>query len=156
MGTILDMLSRGVEQLVGRAHGPLNFRLVIMPTMVMLLGIRAGLADARAGQPAFLWSAITDPSDRARLLRSAVKDIGRVFVFAVVLDTIYQLYVLRMLYPLQVLIVAVAFAVLPYVLVRGPACRIARRLLHVPVPPPEPPAPPDAAPRTRERNEKRS
>jgi hypothetical protein len=131
--TIVEMLTRGVEQLGGRASGPLNFRLVVMPTVVTLLGIRAGLRDARAGRRAFLW--LTDPVERQALLRSATKDVGRVFIVAVVLDTIYQLYVLRAFYPPQVIIVAVVCAVVPYVLSRALVNRLARGSR------PHPPAP---------------
>ena len=60
--------------------------------------------------------------------RSELKDIGRVFVVALVLDTTYQLVVLRWFYPVQLLIVAVACAVVPYALVRGPVTRLARAL----------------------------
>jgi hypothetical protein len=126
MDVVYDMVSRGVEQLLGRAGGPLHFRLVMMPTVVSVLAVRAGLRDARDGNPAFVWALLTKVAERGRLLRSVVKDIGRVFVMALVLDTTYQLLVLRWLYPLQLLIVAVACAVTPYVLIRGPVTRIAR------------------------------
>ena len=69
---------------------------------------------------------LTDPADRPRLFRSALKDVGKVFIVAIVLDTTYQLMVLRWLYPVQVLVVAVACAVVPYILLRGPVNRIAR------------------------------
>ena len=128
MDSLWGHLVRAVEQLIARADGPLHFRLMVMPTVVTIVAIRAGLRDARQGQSAFLWTLLTNPADRPRLLRSAVKDIGRILVMAVVLDTTYQLWVFRWLYPLQVLIVAVACAVVPYVLIRGPVTRIARRL----------------------------
>jgi hypothetical protein len=128
MDFILEQLNRGVAQLLGRAGGPLHLRLVMMPTVVTILAVRAGLRDARSGQPAFLWAVLTDSADRRRLIRSAVEDIGRVFAFAVVLDTTYQLFILRWLYPVQLLIVAVACAVVPYVLIRGPVGRLARVL----------------------------
>jgi hypothetical protein len=50
MDAVLESLTRGVEQLLGRASGPLQFRLVVMPTVVTLLAIRAGLRDARDGK----------------------------------------------------------------------------------------------------------
>jgi hypothetical protein len=128
MDIILDEVSRAVGQLLGRAGGPLHFRLVMMPTMVTILAIRAGLRDARTGQPAFLWAVLTNPVERRQLLRSAIKDIGRIFVFALVLDATYQLVVLQWLYPVQLLIVAVTCAIVPYVLVRGPVGRLTRRL----------------------------
>jgi len=128
MDTILEMLSRGVEQLLGRASGPLHFRLFMMPTVVTILAVRAGLRDAREGQPAFLWAILRNPAERRRLSRSMLKDIGRVFIVALVLDTTYQLIILRSFYPVQLLIVAVACAIVPYVLIRGPVTRLTRIL----------------------------
>jgi len=122
------MLSRGVEQLLGRASGPLHLRLVIMPTVVTTLAIRAGLRDARTGEPAFLWGIISDPSRRRQRIHAAWKDITRIFIVALVLDTVYQVTVLRAFYVVQALIVAVACAIVPYVLFRGPAARLARVL----------------------------
>jgi hypothetical protein len=126
MDTMLAMLDRGVNALLGRASGPLNFRLVVMPTVVSILAIRAGLRDAREGRPVFLWAFITDASERPRLLRSALKDVGRIFIVALVLDTTYQLLVLRWVYPGQLLIVAVACAIVPYIVIRGPTTRLLR------------------------------
>ena len=128
METIHEVLSRGVEQLLGRAGGPLHFRLLFMPLVVTFLAVRAGLRDAREGQPAFLWALLTAPAERRRLLRSAARDVGRVFLMAVVLDTTYQLVVLRAFYPVQLLIVAVACALVPYVVIRGPVTRLTRGL----------------------------
>ena len=60
----------------------------------------------------------------------AIKDIGKVFLVAIVLDTTYQLWVLKSFHIGQLLIVAVVCAIVPYVLVRGPITRLARRLHH--------------------------
>ena len=130
MDTILHMLSHGFEQLLGRFSGPLNFRLFVMPTVVTILAIRADLRDAREGRPAPLGAFITNPIERRRLFRLAVKDVGRIFIVALVLDTTYQLWVLRSFHIGQLFIVAVVCAVVPYVLVRGPITRLARRLFH--------------------------
>jgi hypothetical protein len=127
METLLDALLLAVDQLLGRASGPLHFRLVMMPSVVTALAIRAGLRDARDGNPAFLWALLANPTERPRVVRSALKDIGRVFVVAIVLDTTYQLAILHWFYPIQLLIVAVACAVVPYVVVRGPVTRLTRR-----------------------------
>jgi hypothetical protein len=135
MDTIFDMLSRGVEQLLGRSGGPLHFRLFMMPTVVTILAIRAHRNDVREGRPTPLGAFFTDPAERRRLLRIALRDIGRVFVIAVVLDTIYQLLVFRWIYPVQLLIMAVGCAVVPYVLVRGPIIRLMRMLFRRQAPP---------------------
>jgi hypothetical protein len=128
MDTFLQMLSLFFEEMIGRASGPLNFRLVVMPTVAAFLGFRAGLRDARDGEPTFLWGIFTMPTGRAAALRSARKDIGRVFIMALIMDTTYQLIALRTLQVFQVLVVAVVCAIVPYVLVRGPVAFVARRL----------------------------
>ncbi len=128
MESLLQLVNRGVEQLLGRVGGPLHFRLLIMPLVVTTLAARAGLKDAREGQPAFLWAILTHPAERRQLLRSAVRDVGRIFIVAVLLDTTYQLLVLRAFYPGQLLIVAIGCAVVPYVVIRGPVRRLSRRL----------------------------
>ena len=125
MDGILEILNRGVEQLLGRTIGPLQFRLVVMPTVVTLLAIRAGLRDAREGQSAFLWGILSHPAERRQRILAAWKDITRIFIVALVLDTVYQLIVFKAFYVVQALIVAVACAIVPYVLFRGPATRLA-------------------------------
>jgi hypothetical protein len=128
MDAILEMLFRRGEHLLGRVGGPLSFRLMIMPTVVTLLALRADRRDAREGRRAFLGAFITDPTERRRLFRMAVKDVGRIFIVAIVLDITYQLMVLRWVYPGEALVVAVVCAVVPYVLVRGPIIWLVRRL----------------------------
>jgi len=125
---IVEMVQRAVEQLLGRAGGPLHFRLVIQPIVATVIAVRAGLKDAREGQPAFFWTVLTNPAERQILLRSGWKDIGKIFVVALVLDTVYQVFVLRAFYVVQALIVAAVLAIVPYILVRGPVTRLARRL----------------------------
>jgi hypothetical protein len=42
------------------------------------------------------------------------------------MDTVYQLIVLKAFYPAEAVIVALALAFVPYLLLRGPVARIAR------------------------------
>jgi hypothetical protein len=128
MDTILDALTRIYHNILGRPTGPLNFRLVVMPAVVTILAVRAHLKDVREGRSTVLWAFIKDPVERRRLFRSGLKDFGRVFVVAVVLDTTYQLLVFRWVYPGEVLFIAVMCAVVPYFLVRGPITRVVSML----------------------------
>lgn len=121
----MDELSRMWEQLTGRVSGPMWFRLILQPLVASILGIRAGLRDARAGKAAFFWSALTDPTARPDLVRHGWKDIWKVFLVAVILDLIYQVIALPGLYPLQKVIVAIVLAIVPYVVARGLTNRIA-------------------------------
>jgi hypothetical protein len=130
MDTIWNAVAIGLDQLLGRLSGPLNFRLFVMPTVVSVLALRAAWKDLRDGRPAFLGLLIKDPVERSRLFGSALKDIGRIAIVAVVLDIVYQIMVFRWVYPGQVLIVAFVCAVVPYVLFRGPVYLVAHHLLR--------------------------
>jgi hypothetical protein len=121
-----DFLIRVWDGLIGRIGGPMTFRLILQPLMAGILAFRAGLKDARSGRPPFLWTVLTDPTQRMRLIREGWKSIARVFLLAIVMDVIYQWIVQRWIYPGETLIVAVMLAVVPYVVLRGPVTRIAR------------------------------
>jgi len=120
-----DMLARVWDSLLGRVGGPMTFRIILQPTMAVLLAVRAGLKDAREGRPPYLWTILTDPQQRASLLREGWKAVARVFVLAIVMDIIYQFIVQRWVYPGEVLIVAILLAIFPYVVVRGLVTRLA-------------------------------
>ena len=124
MDAILDFLAERFRQIFARAGGPLNFRLVVMPTVVSILAIRAHLRDVREGKPVFFGAFVTSPTERRRLVRSGLKDFGKVFVVACVLDTVYQLIALKGFYPGEMVFVAVMCAIVPYFLVRGPLTRL--------------------------------
>lgn len=119
-----DVFSRLWHNLADRITGPMSFRLIMQPLMAAGFAIRSGIKDARAGRRAFLWSIIIEPDQRSTLLRSAWKDVGRIFILAVVLDAVYQVTQLHALYLLELLIVAPTLAFVPYVLVRGPVTRL--------------------------------
>ena len=122
-----EILTRVWGNLIGRMHGPLTFRLIIQPIVAATLAIRAGLKDAREGSPPYFWAIFTDPVQRRNLLREGWKAVAKVFVVAVIIDFIYQIIVFRWFYPGEALIVGAILALLPYLLIRGPVNRIARR-----------------------------
>ena len=105
----------------------MTFRLILQPAVAVLLAIRAGLHDAREGQPPFLWAVFSNPGRRHELLRQARDDVRNLFIVAVVLDAIYQVIVHSGIYPLELLLTATILALVPYAIVRGPVTRLARR-----------------------------
>jgi hypothetical protein len=129
MDTILEFLSQRGDRLIARLSGPLNFRLFIMPLVATILAIRAHMRDVREGRPTILFVFIRNPAEWRQLMRSALlKDYGKVFIMACLLDTTYQILFLHAFYPGEVLIVAVMCAIVPYLLVRGWILRGARLL----------------------------
>jgi hypothetical protein len=90
-----EILKRVWDNLIGRASGPMNFRLILQPSVAIVIAIRAGLNDAREGRPAFFWAALWNRLSRPEMLRQARKDVGKVFIIAAVLDSVNQLIVHR-------------------------------------------------------------
>jgi len=124
-----ELFTRVSENLLARVSGPLQFRLVLQPAMAMFFAVRAGLHDAAEKRPAYFWAIFSDKAQRKILLKEGWKAIGKVFVIAMIVDSVYQFIVLRWLYPGEALIVAIILAMVPYLLVRGPVNRLAR-LIH--------------------------
>lgn len=123
----MDHLASNIwEGIVARVTGPMKFRLVLQPVMAIVLAIRGGLKDAREGNPPYFWGLFTDPRERERMLKDGWKSISRVFILGVVMDVIYQIIETRFVHPVDALLVAFVLAIVPYVIVRGPANRLAR------------------------------
>ncbi len=127
MSEIQEILARFWDQLIAQPSGPLAFRLILQPLMATILAILDGMKDARVGRPPFLRTILNDPSQRGAYLREGLKRVSRVIVFAFVMDAIYQVIVLHRFYLGEALVTVFVLAVLPYLLIRGPVDRIARR-----------------------------
>lgn len=121
-----DIFGRIWENLGSRIYGPLSFRFILQPLMAAIFAIRDGVGDARTGRPAYLWSLCIDRRNRAERIRNGWKAVSRVFVLGALVDIIFQVIVFRWIYPGEVLMVATALAIVPYVLLRGPAKRVAQ------------------------------
>jgi len=122
-----DMWTRLVHDLIERVSGPMKFRLILQPLMASIFAIRAGLKDAKVGKSPYFWSLLSDPAQRADLLKDGWKSVGKVFVLALVLDVVYQIIVEHFVYPGEAIIVAFVLAIVPYLILRGLVTRLARR-----------------------------
>ena len=116
--------------LIGRASGPFAFRFVLQPAVAMLYAIRDGVKDARAGRPAYFWSLLTEDGHRGERLHEGWAAVARVIGLGAVIDLIYQIMVFRSVHPLQLVVIVLLLAFVPYLLLRGPVNRIARRFMR--------------------------
>ncbi len=128
MADIVPVMQRLAEDLLARPSGPLALRFVVQPLMAAALAIRDGMRDARAGQSPYLRALLTDRRQRLARLHEGVVATARLMVMALAVDAAYQLIELRTFYPGEAAIVVAVFAFLPYLLIRGPAARLCRRV----------------------------
>ena len=61
-----ELITRYIGDLTARVSGPMWFRLILQPTMAIIFAFRAGLKDARTGQPAFFRAVAEESGAPAR------------------------------------------------------------------------------------------
>ena len=125
-----EFFQRFFEDLIGRVHGAMTFRLILQPTMAAIAALKDGVKDAKTGKPPYFFALFTDPQRRQELLRDGRKSVGRVFILGLVMDAIYQVWQLKTFYPGEAVVTAFILAIIPYVLLRGPVNLIARRFVR--------------------------
>lgn len=121
-----DFWVRIAGNLTGRVYGPMSFRFVVQPVVAAIIGIRSGLRDARAGKPPYFWTLLTS-AGRGGMVRDGWKSVGKVFIVALVLDVAYQLIASDFVYSGEALIVGFVLTIVPYLILRGLANRLAAR-----------------------------
>jgi len=129
-GVSIPTFRRIWHQLIERPDEPMRFRFILQPLMAAILAIRHGLNDARTGRSPYFWTMLGNPRERAQRLNEGLNATARIILLGLVMDAIYQVIVLGQFYPAEAVIVALVFAFIPYVIIRGPAARIARRWLR--------------------------
>ena len=122
-----EVLARFWAELTGRWSGPFAFRFILQPAMGAFYAFRDGRKDAIAGHSPYFLSILFDPGRRPDLLREGWQAVSRVVALGIVMDALYQIVVLRSVRPLELIVIVLALAVAPYVLLRGPFNRLLRR-----------------------------
>ena len=65
--------------------------------------------------------------DRRAILRDGWSDVWKAFSIALALDIVYELVAFHWVYPIQALIIATVLALIPYLIFRGFANRVASK-----------------------------
>jgi hypothetical protein len=123
---LFETIARGLENLLGRFSGPMSFRLLMQPAVAIFFAVRAGVRDARENKPTFLGCALSNPRSWSPRMRQSWRDVGTVFIVALVLDSIYQVAVQGGIFALELLITATVLALVPYMIFRDLVSRVAR------------------------------
>ena len=117
-----------LEELPQRFTGPGRFRFILQPLLAILLGVRGGLADAKAGNPPYLFGLLFAAGRRRELLRSGAAAIRTLIAMGIVLDVVFQLVIYHSVHPGVALLVGPILICAPYALSRAMTTRLARSL----------------------------
>jgi hypothetical protein len=138
-GALRDALERGevylfshafFEDLPRRLTGPGRLRFVFQPVVAILLGARAGTADARAGRPPYLLAVAAHGRHRREMLGETVAHLANIVLIGILLDAVSQWLILGVAHPFAALVVGPVLIALPYALTRALANRVARLALR--------------------------
>jgi hypothetical protein len=127
-GRVYLFSSQFLEELTRRFSGPGRFRFILQPVVAILLGVRGGLVDARAGSPPYLFGLLFAAGRRAELLRSGAAAICTLLAMGVILDLVFQLILYRAVHPGAALLIGPILIGTPYALARALTNRLARRV----------------------------
>jgi hypothetical protein len=134
-GSLRDAFDRGgiylfsqafLEDIPRRLTGPGRFRFVLQPLLATLLGIRSGLADARAGRPPYLTGVLFHRGLRRALVRTSLETVANLLLMGILLDAVFQFVILGVSHPGAALVVGPVLIVGPYSLSRALSNRLAR------------------------------
>jgi hypothetical protein len=131
-GLSAEVRERVWHDLVKRPDGPMSFRFILQPCMAAIAALHDGVNDARTGRAPYFWTLLTNPSELLDRLGEGLVATARVLLLGLVMDSVYQLIEFESFYPAEAVIVAIALAFVPYLLLRGPIARIARLWIRGP------------------------
>ncbi len=118
-GVSIPTFRRIWHDLVARPDAPMRFRFILQPLMAAIVAIRHGLKDARTGRSPYFWTMMGTPGERTQRLNEGLNATAKIILLGLVMDMIYQAIVLKQFYPAEAVIVALLFAFVPYVIIRG-------------------------------------
>jgi hypothetical protein len=130
-GVLVHGISAGVwhrffHDLIDRPGGPMRFRFILQPSMGAIAAVRDARADVVAGRSPFFVTIMGKPEERVARLCEALNATARIVLLGVVMDVIYQIFVLKTFYPAEAAVIAVVLAFLPYAVIRGLVLRLLR------------------------------
>jgi len=132
-GSLREAFNRGgfylfsrefLEDIPNRLTGPGRFRFILQPVVAIILGIRSGLNDARAGRPAYLYGVLFHRGLRRELVKSGFESVVNLLLMGILLDSIFQWVLFGASYPGAALVVGPTLIVAPYSIARALSNRV--------------------------------
>ena len=117
-----------LADLPARFTGPGRLRFILQPVMAMFLGLRGGVADARAGRPPYVMGLLFDPLHRREYVRTGLATIRDLVAVGVVLDVVAQFLIFRQVHPGAALLIGPLLITAPYAFTRAVTNRVTRMI----------------------------
>jgi hypothetical protein len=117
-----------LEELPRRFTGSGRLRFILQPTVAIVLGIRGGLADAKAGNVPYLFGLILGAGRRRELLRSGMAAVRNLVALGIMMDIVFQLVLYRSVHPGAALVVGSILICLPYAVSRALTRRVTQAM----------------------------
>jgi hypothetical protein len=111
-----------------RFTGPGRLRFILQPTVAIILGLRAGLADARAGRPPYVMGLLFAPLHRREYIRTGLASIRDLVAIGIILDVVAQFLIFQQVHPGAALLIGPLLITAPYAFARAVTNRVARLL----------------------------
>ena len=124
-GRVYTFSVQFLEELPHRFVGPGRLRFIFQPIMAVLIGVRGGLADARAGNPHFLFGILFASGRRKESLLNGLTAIRNVLALGIIMDVVFQLILYRRAHPGAALLIGPIFVCAPYAIARELTNRLA-------------------------------
>jgi len=116
-----------LEELPQRFTGPGRLRFILQPIFAIVLGIRGGLVDAKAGNPPYLFGLLFGAGRRKELLRTGAEAIGTLLAMGIILDVAFQLVIYHSVHPGAAVVIGPILICFPYALSRALTTRVAQK-----------------------------
>ena len=117
-----------LEELPQRFTGPGRLRFILQPMVAIVLGIRGGLADAKAGNPPYLFGLLFGAGIRRELLRSGVAAIRNLLALGIIMDVVFQLVLYHSVHPGAALLIGPILICFPYAVSRALTTSLTRAM----------------------------
>ena len=114
-----------LEELPQRFTGPGRLRFVLQPMVAIILGIRGGFRDAKAGHPPHMFGLVFSSGHRREFFKSGVRAIRNLLALGIILDVVFQVIIYHTVHPGAALIVGPILICFPYALSRVLTTRLA-------------------------------
>jgi hypothetical protein len=132
MTHLADLIPPFWDEMFARTEGPFHLRFILQPVGAAFLAARDGYRDAISGRPPYLEDILRNPAGRSERLKEGFHALARVMIMSVIMDVVYQILAIKAFRPIEMAIVVLLLAFVPYFVVRGPVRRITSWVMRHP------------------------